>query len=98
MPEMEKKEYEVKGTVTISSEEYRDILDNICELKIYAQREHDDWSKEYSRANELKREIEKLNKKIEELNEWFDDTPEAKQMFKEWRLEQLAKESEEDDE
>lgn len=94
VPTLEKKEYEVKGTVTISSEEYRDILDHACELKLYAKQEHEDWRKERDRADEAKKEVNRLNAKLSELNEWLEDNPSAKMNFKEWKLEKLAKENE----
>lgn len=68
----ESKEYEVNGTVTIGTDEYRDLITENCELKIKAQKEHDDWYKEYNRAKDLEKKLEACEEKLSEVNDWFD--------------------------
>lgn len=58
--EFEKKEYEVKGTVTIGTEEYRDLIEEVTRLRIAGQREHDDWLAERIRADKLESKIKEL--------------------------------------
>ena len=70
----EEKEYEVKGTVTISTEEYRDLIERVSELKIKGQREHDDWYNEYKRAEELKKKVDSLQKTIDLYNKYINSS------------------------
>lgn len=71
--EIEKKEYETKGTVTISTEEYRDLIAMNYELQQRGQKEHDDWYKEYNRANKLEESNKKLQAKLDLLNEFLSE-------------------------
>lgn len=99
--EEEKKEYEAKGTVTISTEEYRDLIERVQELKAAGQREHDDWYKEYCRAGDLEKKVKALEEKIAEVdkkmalvNEWFSLYPANAEAFKEFKLRKIAQEEE----
>lgn len=71
--EIEKKEYETKGTVTISTEEYRDLIAMNYELQQRGQKEHDDWYKEYKRASELEGSNKKLQEKLDLLDEFLSE-------------------------
>ena len=55
--EEEKKEYPVAGTVTISSEEYRDLVRQTVELKMKARKEHDDWYEQMNKAKALENQL-----------------------------------------
>jgi hypothetical protein len=62
-----KKEYTVVGTVTIGTDEYRDLLTEKFEAERAKEEEHDRWWKCYTEKNEL----EKTNKKLmEELDKY----------------------------
>lgn len=94
--EKEEKNYETHGTVTISTEEYRDLIVGLCELREKGQREHDDWYKEYQRANDLEKKLKVCEEKLLDINNWFDSDDSLRQRFRLWKLEGLEKnESEE---
>lgn len=57
-PIEEEKEYDTKGTVTISTEEYRDLIRRTYELKTQGQKEHDDWYEQYRECERLKKDME----------------------------------------
>ncbi len=57
-PSEETKEYDTKGTVTISTEEYRDLIAKVYELKAMGQKEHDDWYEQYKECERLKKDME----------------------------------------
>lgn len=84
--ELEEKEYEVKGTVTISTDEYRDLISTISKLQVAGQKEHDDWYQKYTECGKLKTELETKEAKIAEINAWFDECPESRIAFREWKL------------
>lgn len=65
--EEEKKEYPVSGTVTISCEEYRDLIGSLYELKAKAQKEHDDWYEEYQKGCKKDNEIKELKEKHDDF-------------------------------
>ena len=67
----EVKEYEVKGTVTISTEEYRDLIVKTAELKAKGQREHDDWYAKYNECEELKKQLAVSKKAVEAYNRYI---------------------------
>ena len=92
--EMEEKEYEVKGTVTISTEEYRDLISEVYDLHSRGQKEHDDWYKEYIRANELEKKNTSLENKIKEYEYFINSDDVLKEKLKSWRLEQMLEKEE----
>lgn len=61
----ERKEYSVIGTVTIGTDEYRDLIEAVKD----AQREKDEqsnkWYEQYKKANQLEKENEELKAKLE---------------------------------
>lgn len=61
----ERKEYSVIGTVTIGTDEYRDLIEAVKD----AQREKDEqsnkWYEQYKKANQLEKENEELKVKLE---------------------------------
>ena len=94
--EREVKEYDVKGTVTISTEEYRDLIGEVYELQAKGQREHDDWYKEYNRARELEEQVKALKSKVEQFNQFLSGHKTVKEdwenYFNKKRLEELGDE------
>lgn len=95
-PEQERKEYETKGTVVIGTDEYRDLINENCRLRAAGQKEHDDWYREYGRANDLEKSVKRLERTIAEFNEWLDSDDSLRPKFKLWKVEK--KEAEEREE
>lgn len=62
--EENKKGYSVVGTVTIGTDEYRDLIEAVKD----AQREKDEqsnkWCEQYRKASELEKENEELKNKL----------------------------------
>lgn len=73
-PKEEEKEYDTKGTVTISTEEYRDLIRETFDLKAQGQREHDDWYAQYKECENLKQQVESLKKAVNAYNEYINST------------------------
>lgn len=87
----EEKIYEMHGTVTISTEEYRDLIRGLCELRAKGQKEHDDWRHEYTRANDLEKRLKSCEEKLIEINSWLDSDDSLRPKFKLWKVERLEK-------
>lgn len=94
----EVKEYEVKGTVTISTEEYRDLIEKVAELKAKGQREHDDWYASYRECDELKKQLEASKKAVDNYNKYINSTDTRKSDYalylRELRLIELENQNE----
>lgn len=86
--DIEKREYETKGTVTIGTDEYRDLIQDVCDLRSAGQKEHDDWYREYNRANDLERKLRECEKKLAEINGFFDSDDSVRTKYKLWKIEQ----------
>lgn len=80
----EKKIYDVKGTVTISTEEYRDLITD----KFEAQKSSDDYRSRYwseqSESNKLKEKIEALEKGQKNYRDFVSSSPEITALYKQW--------------
>lgn len=94
--ELEKKEYETKGTVTISTEEYRDLIAMNYELQHRGQKEHDDWYKEYNERRDFENKYRELNKKWSLFQDFLSDHLTVKEDWENYmnkkRLEELDNE------
>lgn len=70
----EKKVYSVIGTVTIGTDEYRDLLTE----KFEAVKEKDEynhrWYEQYSKATKLEEENKKLKLELDRLKKYVNDT------------------------
>ena len=87
--EQEKKVYDLQGTVTITTDEYRDLLNEINRLKYAGQKEHDDWYKEYNLRTNLEQKIKALSMHVDEIDAWFDEDDAARTKFKLWKVERM---------
>lgn len=94
--EEERGEYETKGTVTISTEEYRDLISRIYELKSAGQKEHDDWYNEYKKNSELEKKIDALQKSVNHYNNFINSTEQRKNDYSLYLRELKLQELEED--
>ena len=87
------------GTVSISSREYRSLVEQISETRRLADKEHQDWHDEYYKNSDLEKQIRKLKADLDAVSQYkdwvkSDETLETK--FKLWKLETEEKENEED--
>ena len=90
-----KKEYDVKGTVTISTEEYRDLIEEKEQLWQAGQKEHDSWWEEYKAKNELEKKVSKLQAKIDEFNEFLADHKTVKEDYDNFCLRKMKEKDDE---
>ena len=93
--DQEKKEYDVKGTVTISTEEYRDLIEEKEQLWQAGQHEHDSWWAKYKECDELEKQVKKLQAKIDEFNEFLADHETVKGDFESFCLRKLKEKNDE---
>lgn len=95
----ERKEYEVKGAVTISTEEYRDLIAEVYKLKAKGKKEHEDWYDEYKQNSELKKKSEALQKAVDTYNKYINSSELRKADYttylKELKLSELEAEEDE---
>ena len=103
--EDERKEYPVVGSVTLSTEEYTDLVAALFKARKKADKEHSDWYDEYTNHGKTKDKVKELEKTVEslktrnaELMEWLGSNEELLAKFKLWKSEKLIKEQESEDE
>lgn len=87
------KQYEQAGTVTISTEEYKDLIAQLFKLQFAGQREHDDWYSEMNKRIALEKEVESLKKQVDSVNAWLKEDELATSNYKAWKLRKLEEES-----
>ena len=95
-----KKEYPSVGVVTLSTDEYRDMMEAIYKARKAADSEHEDWRKEYQKRSDLEDQIKKLEenaetitKKLQELTDWMAAENLADK-FKLWKTQKMMTEEE----
>ncbi len=83
----ERKEYSVIGTVSIGTDEYRDLIERCSDLEHELQSVRSEKSDYYWKNRELEDKVKEMEKDIEQykcfINDGHQDT------FKLWKLEQM---------
>ena len=89
----EQKKYEVQGTVTISTEEYRDLITE----KYEAQKEMEDYRHRYwdeqSKKRELESKVAALEKGQKNYRDFVNSTPECTALYKQWLINKQEEEA-----
>ena len=81
---MEKKDYEVKGTVTISTEEYRDLIVSAIEQEKEADRYRSQYWEESSKRSKAEEALKPMREKYELLLTFINDSEERVKDYKFW--------------
>lgn len=68
----DRKEYQIVGTVTIGTDEYRDLIEAMKDAKMEVEEERRRWCEQYHKANKLEGENEELKKKLEKYEEFIN--------------------------
>lgn len=85
---MEEKKYPIDGTVTISAEEYRDLIKESVTNERDASEYRSKFWREESKTKELKEEIEKINQYKEKLMNFIKQDNERYQAYVRFTAEQ----------
>ncbi len=72
----EKKEYGVIGTVTIGTDEYRDLIEEKYEAVREKEEQSSRWYEQYSKAQKLEDENKKLKEELNQLRKYIRDNDE----------------------
>lgn len=81
----EKKTYSVVGTVTIGTDEYRDLITEKIQAEREADRQRTEWYNEYTRAEKLLAKNIKLSEKLDSLEKYIKENNEE-DSFELWLL------------
>ncbi len=57
--------YDFQGQVTISSQEYADLVHDLYEARLEKEKEHNRWYEEYRKNSDLDDSIKELESKVE---------------------------------
>lgn len=80
----EEKQYEIKGTVTISTEEYRDLITDKFEAQKNADSYRDRYWSEQSESSKLKEKIKALESGQKNYRDFVNSSPEITALYKQW--------------
>lgn len=83
---MEEKTYSIVGTVTIGTDEYRDLIESVADAKADLKEESSKASERFWKIRELEDINKKLNERIAELDAFMSDRKLASD-FKLWKIE-----------
>lgn len=91
-----RKTYENVGKVELSTEEYRDLVFDLYEARKDRDKEHDDWYKEYNKAQDLDKKVKSLEKKVSEFEGFLSESTTVKTDFENYKLRKLAEQANEE--
>lgn len=83
----EKKEYSVIGTVSIGTDEYRDLIERCSNLEHELQSVRSEKADYYWKNRELEDKVKEMEKDIEQYKGFINDG--HQDAFKLWKLEQM---------
>ena len=86
----EKKTYTVVGTVTIGTDEYRDLIEGLCEAKKETDRMRSQWVEQYNKAKALEEKLNELQPRYNELTEFVHSQKGILSEFKLWKIGERA--------
>jgi hypothetical protein len=78
----EKRTYDYKGTVTISTEEYRDLIEDCAELKAKFEDYRSKFWAEQNKVTSLQTELNLAKIELEDLTRWKNSKEELRLAFK----------------
>lgn len=89
----EKKTYAITGTVTIGTDEYRDLIEERAKFSEELSAKRSECWKKDDEIKQLKTEKELMSKKIAEYNEFLNSSTEAMALYKAFVAEKTLKEA-----
>lgn len=84
----EKKTYSVVGTVTIGTDEYRDLIENLKDAQKEAEEQRSKWWEQYSKLQNTEKELKAVLERLKELEAFVRSDEAVSTKFKLWRIEQ----------
>ena len=84
----EKKTYSVVGTVTIGTDEYRDLIENLKDAQKEAEEQRSKWWEQYNKLQNTEKELKAVLERLKELEAFVRPDEAVSTKFKLWRIEQ----------
>lgn len=78
----EKKTYAIIGQVTIGTDEYRDLIEAVKESEAKAAKERHEWCEEYTKRQDLERQLTALKTEFEKYGGFINSSEEVKTRYK----------------
>lgn len=91
---MDEKKYSVVGKVEIGTDEYRDLIETVAELKSEKDRQFSQYWNERTRANNLENDLKAAKEKLADLQGFFDSSEEIKAKYRLYLAERQISEEE----
>ena len=91
---MDEKKYSVVGKVEIGTDEYRDLIETVAELKSEKDKQFSLYWNERTRANNLENDLKAAKEKLADLQGFFDSSEEIKAKYRLYLVERQISEEE----
>lgn len=91
---MDEKKYSVVGKVEIGTDEYRDLIETVAELKAEKDKQFSAYWNERTRANNLENDLKAAKEKLADLQGFFDSSEEIKAKYRLYLVERQISEEE----
>ena len=91
---MDEKKYSVVGKVEIGTDEYRDLIETVAELKSEKDKQFSQYWNERTRANNLENDLKAAKEKLADLQGFFDSSEEIKAKYRLYLVERQISEEE----
>ena len=79
---MEFKKYPISGTVTICTDEYRDLIKGIVDAEKEAESPRTRWYEAYNKANKLEAELKGIREEMESIRSFVESKKEYRLAYK----------------
>ena len=83
----ENKTYEIIGTVTISTEEYRELIERALRSELDMEKGRDEWWKERCRADKAEKELAEITEKHNAIKKFIQSDADTYAMYMVWKTE-----------
>lgn len=83
----DKKTYSVVGTVTIGTDEYRDLIENLAEARHDVEKRRSEWWDQHNKCSKLENELKEALVKLEELEAFVKSDEAISAKLKLFRIE-----------
>ena len=89
---MDEKKYSIVGKVEIGTDEYRDLIETVAELKAEKDQQFSRYWDERKRANDLENDLKAAKEKLADLQGFFDSSEEIKAKYRLYLAERQIRE------
>lgn len=92
----EKRNYSVIGTVSIGTDEYRDLIEAVKNAEAKLEKKESEYWEQYRKTNKAEVELKDIKEKYSKYSDFISGSEEIKAKYKLWLIEKQTAEVEAD--